>query len=68
MDIFSGNNDVSEKKLSVVLSEIYYSMQFGHLKDNRGKVSAIDWTDLRLNGFEEGNIVLLNYKIAFTGF
>jgi len=43
-------------------------MQFGHLKDNRGKVFAIDWTDLNLNDFKKENTALLNYKIAFTGF
>ncbi|EZA62576.1 Putative phosphoenolpyruvate synthase [Ooceraea biroi] len=40
-------------------------MQYGHIKDNRGKVSTIDWTDLKLNDFEEGDTVLMNYKIAF---
>lgn len=43
-------------------------MQFGHLKDNRGKTYTIDWTDLKLKDFEEGDTVLMNYKIAFTGF
>lgn len=42
-------------------------MQFGHLEEAGGKISKIDWTDLKLSDFEKGNTVRMTYKIAFTG-
>lgn len=43
-------------------------MQFGHLEEATGRIAKIDWTDLKLSDFEKENTVLMNYKIAFTGF
>lgn len=42
-------------------------MQFGHLEEAGGKISKIDWTDLKLSDFEKKDTVPMNYKIAFTG-
>lgn len=41
-------------------------MQFGHLEEAGGKISKIDWTDLKLSDFEKENAVRTTYKIAFT--
>lgn len=42
-------------------------MQFGHLEEARGKISKIDWTNLKISDFQENGTVPMNYKIAFTG-
>ncbi|XP_029168725.1 uncharacterized protein LOC114938804 isoform X2 [Nylanderia fulva] len=50
------------------VSDTKYSfscMQFGHLQEVGGKVSKIDWTDIKLSDFEKENTIPINYKIAF---